>query len=172
MRDVTAIMFDPVRAREEIRRILAGANYAPNALEGLSGLISDMAQHGHRRTDPVRSLMSNLGNRWSMLILLVLDYGPFRYAVLQKLINALVPPGEHMISQRIMTLQLRELERDGLVNRAVIEADSPQVVEYSLTQFGSAFLGQAVGVIAWINKHADDAMTASTPAAAKLASGD
>lgn len=151
--------FDPKRARATAKRILETANCEECAADAIDALISSMAKHGHRRSDPVRSLMSNLGDRWSTLILILLGVSRFRYAALHKLINAVRPPDEHKISQRMLTLRLRVLEREGLVHRTVIDTVPPQV-EYRLTTFGAEFLVQINAIITWINSHETMAMSA------------
>lgn len=92
--------------------------------------------------------MGLLGDRWSTLILLVLATGEWRHAELRRVLAQL--SAEQAISQRVLTLKLRALERDGFVARAV-SADVPPRVSYRLTELGSALHGQARRMIDWVN---------------------
>ena len=73
---------------------------------------------------PVSFAMSLIGGKWKCIVLFHLVEGPMRFGVLRRSI-----PG---ITQRMLTLTLRELEADDLVNRKVFEVVPPHV-EYSLT---------------------------------------
>ena len=78
---------------------------------------------------PVETTMSLIGGRWKVLILRELFKGVKRFGELAKLL--------HGISQKMLTQQLREMERDGLINRKVY-AQVPPRVEYSLTEEGKS----------------------------------
>ena len=105
-----------------------------------------MAQFGNRRNDPVRMIQSYLGDRWSSLIMHLLSGGMLRHAELRRLIC--VVSAEHDISQRVLTLKLKVLERDGLVARTVTD-DVPPRVEYALTGLGSAAYDRFAALVAW-----------------------
>lgn len=117
----------------------------------LADLAAEMALHGKDRDDPAREVMGLLGDRWSTLILLVLGTGTFRHAELRRTLAQL--SAEQAISQRVLTLKLRTLERDGFVARAVT-ADVPPKVSYALTPLGTDLHAQARGLIDWINARA------------------
>lgn len=117
----------------------------------LADLAAEMALHGKDRDDPAREVMGLLGDRWSTLILLVLGTGTFRHAELRRTLAQL--SAEQAISQRVLTLKLRTLERDGFVVRAVT-ADVPPRVSYALTPLGTDLHAQARGLIDWINARA------------------
>jgi len=117
----------------------------------LADLAAEMALHGKDRDDPAREVMGLLGDRWSTLILLVLGTGTFRHAELRRTLAQL--SAEQAISQRVLTLKLRTLERDGFVVRAVT-ADVPPKVSYALTPLGTDLHAQARGLIDWINTRA------------------
>lgn len=119
--------------------------------ERLESLAAEMAAHGTDRDAPVRSVMALLGDRWTTLILLVLATGEWRHAELKRALAAL--SAEQAISQRVLTLKLRTLERDGFVARAVT-ADVPPKVSYRLTPLGEALHGQARGMIEWVKANA------------------
>ncbi|MFE5470785.1 winged helix-turn-helix transcriptional regulator [Bacillus safensis] len=77
---------------------------------------------------PVSVTTSVIGGKWKGVILYHLTCGPKRYNELRRLLPR--------ISQRVLTLQLRELEQDGVVHREVYEEVPPRV-EYSLTSLGN-----------------------------------
>jgi DNA-binding HxlR family transcriptional regulator len=116
----------------------------------LSGLVRRMDRHEHDREAPVREVMARLGDRWSTLILLVLSAGTFRHATLRRLIAAL--SAERAISQRMLTLRLRSLERDGMVRREFIDTQPPGV-RYQLTPLGRGLVGQYEALMAWTRAH-------------------
>lgn len=75
----------------------------------------------------VEATLDVIGGRWKGVILFHLLSGTKRFNQLQRLVQG--------CTQRMLTLQLRELERDGVVNR-IVYAEVPPKVEYSLTEFG------------------------------------
>ncbi|MFS0655212.1 winged helix-turn-helix transcriptional regulator [Bacillus sp. 179-C3.3 HS] len=78
---------------------------------------------------PVSITTSIIGGKWKGVILYHLSCGPKRYNELHRLIPS--------ISQRVLTLQLRELEQDGIVHREAYEEIPPRV-EYSFTSLGES----------------------------------
>ncbi|MDE2597844.1 MAG: helix-turn-helix transcriptional regulator [Sphingomonadales bacterium] len=114
----------------------------------IAALAAEMAAHGTDRDAPVRAVMALLGDRWSTLILLVLATGPLRHAALKRVLARL--SAEQAISQRVLTLKLRALERDGFVARSV-SADVPPRVSYRLTPLGAGLHGEARRLIDWVN---------------------
>ena len=79
----------------------------------------------------IRDVLDRIGDKWSLLVIGTLQDGRLRFTALQRHI-----PG---ISQRMLTLTLRQLERDGLVVRTV-HAEVPPRVEYALTEKGRALV--------------------------------
>ena len=80
---------------------------------------------------PVRDVLSRLGDKWSMLVLITLSAnGTMRFSDIHKTIAD--------VSQRMLTVTLRTLESDGLIERKVY-AEVPPRVEYSLTEMGQKF---------------------------------
>lgn len=114
----------------------------------IAELAAEMAQHGKDRDDPAREVMGLLGDRWSTLILLVLATGAWRHAELRRTLGEL--SAEQAISQRVLTLKLRTLERDGFVERTV-SADVPPKVTYALTPLGRELHAEARRLIDWSN---------------------
>ncbi|AUH64866.1 transcriptional regulator [Paracoccus zhejiangensis] len=76
---------------------------------------------------PVRLTLSRIGDKWSVLIVMALCGGPRRFNELKRAIDG--------ISQRMLTLTLRGMERDGLISRTVHPTTPPRV-EYALTDLG------------------------------------
>ena len=77
---------------------------------------------------PIRDILSRLGDKWSMLVLLTLDAnGVMRFSEIHRTLGD--------ISHRMLTVTLRMLETDGMVRREVY-AEVPPRVEYSLTERG------------------------------------
>lgn len=88
----------------------------------------------------VRDLLEHLGDKWTLLVVGMLEAGPVRYSALKELV-----PG---ISQRMLTLTLKKLERDGLVSRESFPEIPPRV-EYRLTKLGSTLLPPAIAFATW-----------------------
>lgn len=91
---------------------------------------------------PVRDVLDRLGDAWSVLVVLRLADGPVRFNALKRSIGG--------ISQRMLTVTLRSLERDGLVARRVVPSTPPQV-DYSLTEIGQSLAGPIGHLVAWAN---------------------
>jgi DNA-binding HxlR family transcriptional regulator len=142
-----------------LRAVSTALNASPETLgataEGaaLATFIRRMDRHDNDRSAPVREVMARLGDRWSTLILLVLSAGTFRHATLRRLIAAM--SAERAISQRMLTLRLRALERDGFVERLVTPTVPPRV-DYRLTEMGREFMAMIDGLLAWIEARAGD----------------
>ncbi len=89
---------------------------------------------------PVRNLLDQIGDRWSMLLLAALASGPKRFSALTRL----VPD----ISKRMQTQTLRALEANGFVHRDV-QPTVPPSVTYSLTPLGESFAKPLLELIEW-----------------------
>jgi DNA-binding HxlR family transcriptional regulator len=96
-------------------------------------LLTSMATTGHQRDAPVRATTAAVGDRWTTLILEVLSPGRMRHSELRRIIDLV--SAEQEISQRVLTLKLRALERDGMVLRTVTPGAPPRV-DYQLTARG------------------------------------
>lgn len=78
----------------------------------------------------INEVLSRVGDRWSVLVVISLaQYGTLRFNELKRNLS---------ISQRMLSLTLKELERDGLVNRTYHPTIPPKV-EYNLTKMGESF---------------------------------
>lgn len=93
---------------------------------------------------PVRDVIDHLGDKWSTLLLIALADGPRRFGVLRRT----VPD----ISQRMLTQTLRDLLRDGLIERRVFPTKPPSV-EYSLSALGASLLEPLAGLVTWAERH-------------------
>ncbi|MCO8269183.1 helix-turn-helix transcriptional regulator [Actinoplanes sp. TRM 88003] len=92
----------------------------------------------------LRAILDQICNKWTLLVVATLDRSRVRFTDLQHQI-----PG---ISQRMLTLTLRNLERDGLVERTV-HAEVPPRVEYELTPTGQSLLPPALALAGWALQH-------------------
>lgn len=95
----------------------------------------------------VRALLDRIGDKWALLIMATLHAGRLRFGELQARI-----PG---ISQRMLTLTLRKLERDGLVVRTA-HAEVPPRVEYEPSELAATLLPHAVALAGWAAEHNPD----------------
>ena len=90
---------------------------------------------------PVRDVLSRLGDKWSMLVLITLNAnGTMRFSDIHKTIED--------ISQRMLTVTLRTLESDGLVERKIY-AEVPPRVEYNLTDTGRSLIPHVEALVDW-----------------------
>jgi len=113
----------------------------------IAALVAEMALHGRGPDEPIRSTMAYVGDRWTSLILLVLHTGTLRHAELRRVLGEISHEGG--ISQRVLTLKLRGLERDGFVLRSVSE-DVPPRVAYRLSESGAGLVAVVRGMIDWV----------------------
>ena len=88
----------------------------------------------------VREVLNRVGDKWSILVVGLLGDGPQRFSELRRSIEG--------ISQRMLTLTVRALERDGLVTRTVTPSIPPRV-DYELTRLGSSLLESVQALAAW-----------------------
>ena len=96
---------------------------------------------GCRNVAPV---LNRVGDKWSMMIVMMLTDGPKRFSELKRAIDG--------ISQRMLTLSLRGLERDGLVTRTVTPTIPPRV-DYELTELGVSLRGPVKTLGDWAIEH-------------------
>jgi DNA-binding HxlR family transcriptional regulator len=114
--------------------------------DNLAVLLHNMQTFGNRRDAPVRTVPACLGDRWSSLVMHLLSGGMLRHSELRRLIT--VVSAEHDISQRMLTLKLRVMERDGLIERRVT-SDVPPRTEYRLTTLGSQAYAHFTVLVRW-----------------------
>src|SRR5262247_55435 len=88
----------------------------------------------------VSDVLDRIGDKWSVLVVVMLGAGPKRFNELRRAIEG--------ISQRMLTLTLRGLERDGLVTRTVFPEIPPRV-DYELTRLGKTLLDPISALAEW-----------------------
>ena len=91
-----------------------------------------------------REVLDRVGDKWSLLVIGLLGEGPLRFAELRRRVDG--------ISQRMLTVTLRGLERDGLVTRTVRPTVPPRV-DYALTPMGRTLLDTVRNLLEWADKH-------------------
>jgi DNA-binding HxlR family transcriptional regulator len=94
----------------------------------------------------VSGLLSRIGDKWTVLVVMLLREGPRRFSELKREIGG--------ISQRMLTSTLRGLERDGLVTRTVY-ATTPPRVDYALTRLGHSLREPVEALGEWAMAHLD-----------------
>ncbi len=92
----------------------------------------------------VSEVLSRIGDKWSVLIIMLLADGPRRFNELKRMIGG--------ITQRMLTLTLRGLERDGLVTRTVTPTIPPRV-DYELTELGHSLRKPVDALGTWAFAH-------------------
>lgn len=94
--------------------------------------------------EPVRAILSRVGDKWSVLIVIALRDGPKRFNELKRAANT--------ISQRMLTLTLRGMERDGFIKRTVTPTNPPRV-DYELTPLGHSLREPVEALGRWAFEH-------------------
>jgi DNA-binding HxlR family transcriptional regulator len=92
----------------------------------------------------VREVLGRIGDKWSIFIIIRLGNGPQRFTTLKRSIDG--------ISQRMLTVTLRGLERDGIVSRTMYPVMPPRV-DYALTPLGHTLLDAVGALMAWADEH-------------------
>ena len=108
---------------------------------------ADPGPADHTECIVVREILDRVGDKWSVLVIALLGDRSHRFNELRRQIDG--------ISQRMLTLTLRQLERDGLVSRTV-HATVPPRVDYALTSLGQSVLEPLNGLIGWAAQHGTD----------------
>ena len=94
----------------------------------------------------ISTLLSRIGDKWTVLVVGTLGEGPRRFNELRREIPS--------VSQRMLTLTLRNLERDGLVSRKVTPSIPPRV-DYELTPLGHSLLKPISALTEWAIDHVE-----------------
>jgi len=103
-----------------------------------------MPDRDHADCRGVASILARVGDKWSVFVIMMLSDGPKRFNELKRMING--------ISQRMLTLTLRGLERDGLVTRTIFPTIPPRV-DYELTDLGRGLSRPVEALGKWAMEH-------------------
>jgi DNA-binding HxlR family transcriptional regulator len=106
-----------------------------------TGVVHDPASSDCRA---VSQVLARVGDKWSVLIVSLLGDGPKRFSQIKRMVGG--------ISQRMLTLTLRGLERDGLVTRTVYPTVPPKV-DYELTGLGRSLLKPVEALGLWARQN-------------------
>ncbi|MEU5328492.1 winged helix-turn-helix transcriptional regulator [Streptomyces parvus] len=104
----------------------------------------DISQWDVREGCEVRQILDRVADKWSLLAIAHLERRTLRFSELRRLIEG--------ISQRMLTVTLRQLERDGLVRRTVYPVVPPRV-EYELTELGATLHTTIRSLVDWTESH-------------------
>jgi DNA-binding HxlR family transcriptional regulator len=96
------------------------------------------------------SVLARIGDKWSLMVIIMLTRKSQRYTELLDNIPA--------ISRRMLTVTLRQLERDGLVRR-IVHSDVPPWSEYGVTDLGLTLREPVVAIAAWALDHREEILT-------------
>lgn len=100
---------------------------------------------------PTRLLLDHIADKWASLILWKLSDGPVRFNQLRRVVDG--------ISTKVLSQSLKELERDGLVTRAVFPT-VPVTVEYSITPLGQTLSSKIAAVTEWAESNIEAVLAA------------
>ena len=100
---------------------------------------------------PTRLILDRIGDKWTVLLLGLLESGPVRFNQLRKRIDGL--------SQKVLSQTLKGLERDGLIHRKAF-ATVPVTVEYSITPLGETLTAIVHNLVSWAETHIEEVQTA------------
>jgi DNA-binding HxlR family transcriptional regulator len=122
------------------------------ALGYCTGTDDDLARQWDVRADcDVRHILDRVADKWSLLVIALLDRRTMRFTELRRAVDG--------VSQRMLTVTLRQLERDGLVQRTVYPVVPPRV-EYELTPLGMSLHEVIKSLVIWTEEHQQEISTA------------
>lgn len=101
---------------------------------------NETALHSNANCRAVAETLSRIGDKWTVLVVYALRDGTLRYSEIRRAVSG--------ISQRMLTLTLKGLERDGIVKRTMYPT-IPPCVEYNLTELGWSLLGPLQTLFQW-----------------------
>ncbi len=114
-----------------------GTSKSPTHAEGT---VSECLQWDFREDCEVRQILDRIADKWSLLVIELLERRTLRFTELRRHIDG--------ISQRMLTVTLRQLERDGIVRRTVYPVVPPRV-DYALTPMGITLYATIQSLVAW-----------------------
>ncbi|MGX1771429.1 winged helix-turn-helix transcriptional regulator [Nocardia brasiliensis] len=111
----------------------------------------DVYQWDTRVDCEVRQILDRVADKWSLLVIALLDQQSLRFTELKRKIDG--------VSQRMLTRTLRHLERDGLVERTVYPTVPPRV-DYALTPLGASLHTTIKALVTWTETHQPEIVAA------------
>jgi DNA-binding HxlR family transcriptional regulator len=125
----------------------------PSVAAGSSGIAEAAvsARTVYDEACPLREVLDRVGGKWSVQILVATVRGPIRFTQLERSVEG--------VSRRMLTLTLRNLERDGLLQRTVYPTIPPKV-EYAATPMAQELHEHLVGLTSWAERHRADVAAA------------
>ncbi|GGV77105.1 transcriptional regulator [Streptomyces massasporeus] len=114
---------------------------------------ADPFQWDTREDCQVRQILDRIADKWSLLVIALLDNRRLRFTELRREIDG--------VSQRMLTVTLRSLERDGMVKRTVHPVVPPRV-EYELTSLGRTLHTTIQSLVTWTEAHQEEIAAART----------
>jgi DNA-binding HxlR family transcriptional regulator len=115
--------------------------------------VAMLPDHASEDCRAASAVLARVGDKWSVLIIVLLGDGPKRFNQIKRMVGG--------ISQRMLTLTLRGLERDGLVTRTYFPTIPPRV-DYELTQLGRSLWDAVEPLGAWARSHVTHINSART----------
>ncbi|PSK97779.1 HxlR family transcriptional regulator [Murinocardiopsis flavida] len=112
---------------------------------------TDVSQQVVAAACPVAEILDRVSGKWAISIIVATVDGPIRFTELERSVEG--------ISRRMLTLTLRNLERDGLVTRTVYPTVPPKV-EYSATEWAREVYGALAELTAWAERHRESIASA------------
>ena len=106
--------------------------------------MTDGGRYVLKDTRRVGRVLTRVGDKWSVLVIVLLQLGPRRFNDIKRNIEG--------ISQQMLTRTLRALERDGIVSRTILPGSPPQV-EYALTKLGQSLSKPVLALGKWACDH-------------------
>jgi DNA-binding HxlR family transcriptional regulator len=116
-----------------------------------SKVTSEPIKHQSEDCRGVSAVLARVGDKWSVLIIMLLGDGPKRFNEIKRMVGG--------ISQRMLTLKLRGLQRHGLVTRTVFPTIPPRV-DYELTDLGRSLWKPVEALGSWAREHLTEIETA------------
>jgi DNA-binding HxlR family transcriptional regulator len=111
----------------------------------------DAYQWDTREDCQVRQILDRIADKWSLLAIALLEERSMRFTELKRAIDG--------VSQRMLTVTLRQLERDGLVSRTVHPVVPPRV-DYALTPLGATLHRTVQALVVWTEEHQSEIVAA------------
>ncbi|MFF0081141.1 winged helix-turn-helix transcriptional regulator [Streptomyces canus] len=124
-----------------------GTSKSPSNCAGTDHGDADPFQWDTREDCQVRQILDRVADKWSLLVIALLENRRLRFTELRREIDG--------VSQRMLTVTLRSLERDGLVKRTVHPVVPPRV-EYELTTLGGTLHATIRSLVTWTEAHQDE----------------